>query len=70
MTDLQAGYPSTRQIQNLIKEKTPVEVKLSFGESLSGKIRWQDPYCIGLVDDRDAVTQIRFSAIAYIVLQS
>ncbi len=48
--DLETGLPSTRQIQTLIREDREVELKLITNDLLTGKLRWQDPHCICLVD--------------------
>ncbi|MFN9175282.1 MAG: Hfq-related RNA-binding protein [Synechocystis sp.] len=66
MSDFNSGLPSVRQVQNLIKDQTAVEVKLLTGDALQGKIRWQDPQCLGLTDASDTATIIRLQAIAYI----
>ncbi|MBD2329829.1 RNA chaperone Hfq [Alkalinema sp. FACHB-956] len=63
--ELETGLPSTRQIQNLIKDGNDVEFKLVTGDLLSGKIRWQDPHCICLVDQYDQPTIVWRQAIAY-----
>ncbi|MFM1842268.1 MAG: hypothetical protein RLZZ490_1004 [Cyanobacteriota bacterium] len=70
MSDFNSGLPSVRQVQTLIKNQTAVEIKLLTGDSLQGKIRWQDPYCFGLTDASDHATIIRIQAIAYITPQS
>ena len=66
MSDFNSGLPSVRQVQNLIKDQTAVEVKLLTGDALEGKIRWQDSQCLGLTDASDHATIIRIQAIAYI----
>lgn len=66
MSKFDSGLPSVRQVQNLIKSQTPVEIKLLTGDSLMGKIRWQDTDGLGLVDDSEQSTIIRLPAIAYI----
>jgi host factor-I protein len=69
MSKFDSGLPSVRQVQNLIKNKTPVEIKLLTGESLMGIIRWQDTDGLGLIDESERSTIIRLPAIAYIVPQ-
>lgn len=66
MSKFDSGLPSVRQVQNLIKSKTPVEIKLLTGESLMGIIRWQDTDGLGLIDESERSTIIRLPAIAYI----
>lgn len=63
--ELETGLPSIRQVQNLIKDGNDVEFKLTTGDLLSGKIRWQDPHCICLVDQYDQPTLVWRHSIAY-----
>ena len=63
--ELPTGLPSIRQIQTLIRETREVEVKLSTGDLLTGKIRWQDPDCVCLFDHYDQPTVIWKQAIVY-----
>ncbi len=65
-TELETELPSIRQIQNLIREEQEVEFKLVTGDLLSGKIRWQDNYCIALTDQYDQVTIVWRQAIVYL----
>lgn len=51
--ELDTGLPSTRQIQTIIREEKEVEMKLSTGDLLTGKVRWQDPHCICIMDHYD-----------------
>lgn len=64
--ELETGLPSIRQIQDLIRDKTEVELKLSTGDLLAGKIVWQDSYCISLNDQYDQNTIIWRQAIVYL----
>ncbi|NQZ65434.1 MULTISPECIES: Hfq-related RNA-binding protein [Cyanophyceae] len=57
--------PSTRQVQNLIKDKNAVEMKLLTGDTLNGSLVWQDPNCILLVQANGQKTTIWKQAIAY-----
>ncbi|QHV00130.1 RNA-binding protein hfq [Synechocystis sp. B12] len=66
MSKFDSGLPSVRQVQLLIKDQTPVEIKLLTGDSLFGTIRWQDTDGLGLVDDSERSTIVRLAAIAYI----
>ncbi|MEY2984634.1 MAG: hypothetical protein RLZZ568_1251 [Cyanobacteriota bacterium] len=70
MDDFDSGLPSVRQVQLLIKNQTPVEIKLTTGDALRGKIRWHDPHCLGLTDVSDRTVIIRTQAIAYIFPQT
>ena len=64
--ELETGLPSVRQIQTLIREENEVELKLNTGDLLSGKIRWQDPYCISITDQYDQPTIVWRQAIVYL----
>ena len=55
-----------RQVQNLIREGTEVELKLITNDLLTGKIRWQDTECVCLNDHYDQPTIIWRQAIVYI----
>lgn len=64
--ELETGLPSTRQIQTLIREGQEVEMKLTTNDLLTGKMRWQDPHCVCLIDHYDQPTIIWRNAIVYI----
>jgi host factor-I protein len=64
-TELETSLPSVRQVQILIKDGNEVELKLVTGDLLTGKVRWQDPYCICLIDHYDQPTVIWRSALVY-----
>ncbi len=66
MAEFNSGLPSNRQIQAFIKGQNLVEIKLIFGETISGKIRWQDSDGLGLVTAEDKLSLVRLSAIAMI----
>ena len=65
MIELETGLPHVRQVQTLIKDGGEVEFKLITGDLLTGKVRWQDPICICLLDHYDQPTIIWRSAIVY-----
>jgi host factor-I protein len=67
MTEFNTGYPSVRRIQSLVKAKGEVEIKLTTNDVLIGRILWQDPFCLCVVD-RSSAQQFMVSrqAIAYI----
>ena len=65
-SELETGLPSVRQIQDLIKEGKEVEIKLSTNDLLVGKLRWQDNYCICLLDHYDQPTIIWKQAIVFV----
>jgi host factor-I protein len=52
MPELDINQPSTRQIQQLIKEKSRLEIKLVTGDVLSGELFWQDTdyFCLNQAD--------------------
>lgn len=64
--ELETGLPSVRQIQNLIRENKEVELKLTTGDLLAGKIRWQDSDCVSLTDQYDQDTIVWRQAIVYL----
>lgn len=68
--ELDTGLPSTRQLQTLIREGQPVELKLLTGDLVIGRVRWQDPNCICLADQQDQSTLIWRQAIAYVKPQA
>lgn len=65
-TELEVGLPSINFIQTAIREAKPVEIQLTTSEKLTGKIFWQDPYCIAVRDSADQVIVIWRQAIAYL----
>ncbi len=58
MAEFDTGIPSVRLVQQWIKEKKQIEVKLSTDEVLLGNIIWQDPQCLYLIDDSQQNTLI------------
>ena len=66
MTEFDVGLPSVRQVQDYIKDKQEVEVKLSTDDLIVGKIIWQDASCICLVDHYDQPTLIWRQALIYL----
>lgn len=65
MAEFETGYPSVRQIQEFIREKKSVEVKLTTGDVLTGTMIWQDTYCICLQDTSEQLITLWKNAIAY-----
>ncbi len=65
-TELETNLPSVRQLQTLIKETQEVEIKLSTEDLIVGRVRWQDPYCICVVDQYDQPTIIWRQALVYL----
>ncbi|WP_066382618.1 MULTISPECIES: Hfq-related RNA-binding protein [unclassified Anabaena] len=66
ITDFDTSLPSIRQIQTLIKEKETVEFKLVSGDLIRGRILWQDPHCLCMIDENSQQITIWKSAIAYL----
>ncbi|MFN6461487.1 MAG: Hfq-related RNA-binding protein [Nostoc sp. DedVER02] len=66
LTEFDTTLPSIIQVQNLIKQTTPVELKLLTGDVITGKILWQDPQCMCIADENTQQTTIWKQAIAYI----
>lgn len=64
--ELDTGLPSIRQIQTIIREATEVEMKLVTGDLLTGKVHWQDPHCICLLDQYDQSMIIWRQAVVYV----
>ncbi|MEH1843344.1 MAG: RNA-binding protein hfq [Nostoc sp.] len=66
LTEFDTTLPSIIQVQNLIKQTTPVELKVLTGDVLTGKVLWQDPQCICIADENSQQTTVWKQAIAYI----
>ena len=66
ITQFDTSLPSIRQVQNLIKQTTPVEFKLLTGDVLTGTVLWQDAHCICIADENSQQTTVWKQAIAYI----
>ena len=66
MAEFNTGLPSIRQVQNLIKDKKQVEIKVTTADLLTGHIRWQDENCVCLFDQQDQPTIVWRHAIVYI----
>ncbi len=66
MPELDINQPSTRQIQQLIKEKSKLEFKLVTGDVLSGELFWQDADYFCLTDNNNNKVIINKLAVAYL----
>ncbi|MEH1832875.1 MAG: RNA chaperone Hfq [Nostoc sp.] len=66
LTEFDTSLPSIRQVQNLIKQTKPVELKLLTGDVITGRVLWQDPHCICIADQNSQQTIVWKQAIAYI----
>jgi host factor-I protein len=66
MPELDINQPSTRQIQQLIKEKSKLEFKLVTGDVLSGELFWQDADYFCLTENNGNKVIISKLAVAYL----
>ena len=66
MSEFDIGLPSIRQIQTYLKDKQPVEIKLTTNDILEGTISWQDQNCICLQDTQQQPILVWRQAIAYL----
>lgn len=66
ITEFDTSLPSIRQLQNLIKQASHLQIKLLTGDILTGKVIWQDQNCVCLVDENSQQTTVWKQAIAYI----
>jgi host factor-I protein len=66
MPELDINQPSTRQMQQLIKDKKSIEIKLLTGDVFNGQLAWQDTdyFCLELSDASKLV--INKGAVAYL----
>ncbi|MBD1876278.1 RNA-binding protein hfq [Nodosilinea sp. FACHB-131] len=60
------GLPSVRQVQNLIRDHAPIEVKLITGDVITGRVVWQDPQCICIQTEDQSKHQIWKQAIGFL----
>ena len=66
MTEFDTSLPGIRQIQNYIKDKQEVELKLITDDLIVGKILWQDANSLCLVDHYNQQTLIWRQALVYL----
>ncbi|BAZ44396.1 hypothetical protein NIES4102_14050 [Chondrocystis sp. NIES-4102] len=66
MTDFDASLPGIKQVQNFIKDKQEVELKLVTDDLVMGKIIWQDADSLCLVDHYNQQTIIWRQALVYL----
>jgi host factor-I protein len=66
MSELNIGLPSVRIIQSYIKEKKHIQIKLITGEIIKGRIAWQDPECISMVNENDQPILLWRQSIVYL----
>jgi host factor-I protein len=65
-TEFDSGIPSIRQIQTFIQDGHEVEIKVTTGDLINGKVRWQDSDCIALMDHYDQSTIIWRHSIVFL----
>jgi host factor-I protein len=65
MIELDTGLPSVRQVQTAIKDGNEIELKLVTGDLVAGKIRWQDPHCICVMDHYEQSTIVWRQSIVF-----
>ncbi|BAY48297.1 hypothetical protein NIES4073_35760 [Kalymmatonema gypsitolerans NIES-4073] len=70
ITEFDTSLPSIRQIQNLIQQAATIQLKLLTGDTLTGKVIWQDAQCVCLVDENSQQTTVWKQAIAYIRIKN
>lgn len=66
MTEFDTGLPSIRQVQKYIKDKQKITLQLLTGETITGKILWQDTQCLCLSDESEKPLLVWRQALAYI----
>lgn len=66
MTVFNTGFPSVRQIQTFVKNKTSVEIALTTSQTLQGVILWQDQNCVCLSNSSKEKFLIPHHAIVYV----
>jgi host factor-I protein len=67
---LDTSLPSIRQIQSYIRDKQVLEIKLRTGDTLQGKVIWQDPDCLYLVDSTDQKILLWRDALVFMKAQA
>ena len=66
MTEFDTGLPSVKQVQNYIKDKQEIELKLVTDDLIVGKIMWQDHQCICVVDHYDQPSLVWRQAVVFL----
>jgi host factor-I protein len=64
--ELDTGLPSVRQVQTAIKDGKEIELKLLTGDLVTGKVKWQDPHCICVMDHYEQPTIVWRHSIAFL----
>ena len=66
MTEFDTALPGVRQVQNYIKDKQEIELKLVTDDLVVGKIIWQDADSLCVVDHYNQPTIIWRQALVYL----
>lgn len=66
MTEFDTALPGVRQVQNYIKDKQEVEIKLITDDLMVGKIIWQDADSLCLMDHYNQQTLVWRQALVYL----
>ncbi len=66
MTQFDTAMPGVRQVQNYIKDKQEVELKLVTDDLMVGKIIWQDTDSICIMDHYNQQTLVWRQALVYL----
>ena len=66
MTEFDTALPGVKLIQNYIKEKQEVELKLVTDDLVVGKIIWQDANSLCLMDHYNQQTLVWRQALVYL----
>ena len=66
MSEFDTSLPGVRQVQNYIKDKQEVELKLVTDDLLVGKITWQDADSLCLIDHYNQQTIVWRQALVFL----
>jgi host factor-I protein len=66
MSQFDTGLPSVRLVQDYIKDKQEVEIKLTSDDLLVGRLVWQDPDCLCLLDQYEQPTLVWRQSLVYL----
>ena len=66
MTEFDTALPGVRQVQNYIKEKQEVELKLVTDDLVVGKIIWQDADSLCIMDHYSQEILVWRQALVYL----
>ena len=65
-SEFDTALPSIRHVQALIKDAKIVELKVTTGDLLVGRISWQDQNCVCILDENNQPITVWRHAIAYL----